>query len=164
MSGRTGPPASDTADAAADTTYLPQLNARQLDFMNWRPFSSCTLVFLPLGILQPNIRQLEPNIPRLSNHNYRSQQPDRRILPRLNPDVFNPTDLDVEDWMAASAAMGMKEICLTAHHEGGFALWPSFTNYRQRLAGGPAKVTCCGTLLTLQQVGHSHLLLSQCTK
>ena len=26
--------------------------------------------------------------------------------------------------------MGMKEICLTAHHEGGFALWPSkFTNY-----------------------------------
>ena len=32
--------------------------------------------------------------------------------------------------MAASAAMGMKEICLTAHHEGGFALWPSkFTNY-----------------------------------
>ena len=26
--------------------------------------------------------------------------------------------------------MGMKEICLTAHHEGGFALWPSkFTEY-----------------------------------
>lgn len=31
--------------------------------------------------------------------------------------------------MAASAAMGMKEICLTAHHEGGFALWPS--NYTE---------------------------------
>ena len=38
--------------------------------------------------------------------------------PCLNPDVFNPTDLDAEDWMAASAAMGTKEICLTAHHEG----------------------------------------------
>lgn len=52
------------------------------------------------------------------------------FYPCLNPNVFNPTDLDAEDWMEASAAMGMKEICLTAHHEGGFALWPSnFSNY-----------------------------------
>lgn len=50
--------------------------------------------------------------------------------PCLNPDVWNPTDLDPDDWMAASSAMGMREICLTAHHEGGFALWPSkYTNY-----------------------------------
>ena len=50
--------------------------------------------------------------------------------PCLNPDVWNPTDLDADDWMAASTAMGMKEICLTAHHEGGFALWPTkFSNY-----------------------------------
>lgn len=49
--------------------------------------------------------------------------------PCLNPNVFNPTDLDAENWMAASAALGMREIILTAHHEGGFALWPSkFTN------------------------------------
>ena len=69
--------------------------------------------------------------------------------PCLKPDVFNPTDLNAEDWMAASAAMGMREIIITAHHEvlkccsrscleiasncshrapvaqGGFALWPS---------------------------------------
>ena len=32
--------------------------------------------------------------------------------------------------MEHSVAMGMREICLTAHHEGGFALWPSnFTDY-----------------------------------
>jgi len=50
--------------------------------------------------------------------------------PCLNPNVFNPTDLDAENWMAASASLGMKEIILTAHHEGGFALWPSkFTPY-----------------------------------
>jgi alpha-L-fucosidase len=50
--------------------------------------------------------------------------------PCLNPDVFAPTDLNADDWMEASAALGMKEICLTAKHEGGFALWPSnFTNY-----------------------------------
>ena len=40
---------------------------------------------------------------------------------------FNPTDLNVDDWMASSKALGTQEICLTAHHEGGFALWP--TNY-----------------------------------
>jgi hypothetical protein len=45
--------------------------------------------------------------------------------PCLNPNVFNPTDLDAENWMEASALMGMKEIIITAHHEGGFALWPS---------------------------------------
>jgi hypothetical protein len=48
----------------------------------------------------------------------------------LNPNVFNPTDLDAENWMEASAALGMREIIITAHHEGGFALWPSkFTPY-----------------------------------
>ena len=32
--------------------------------------------------------------------------------------------------MAASASLGMREIIITAHHEGGFALWPSkFTPY-----------------------------------
>jgi alpha-L-fucosidase len=50
--------------------------------------------------------------------------------PCLNPNVFNPTDLNAEDWMQASASMGMREIIITAHHEGGFALWPSnFTDY-----------------------------------
>lgn len=50
--------------------------------------------------------------------------------PCLNPNVFQPTDLDADDWMQASSAMGMKEICITAKHEGGFALWPSnYTPY-----------------------------------
>jgi len=50
--------------------------------------------------------------------------------PCLKPDVFNPTDLNAENWMEASAALGMREIIITAHHEGGFALWPSkFTPY-----------------------------------
>lgn len=38
--------------------------------------------------------------------------------PCLKPDVFNPTDLNADDWMAASASMGMREIIITAHHEG----------------------------------------------
>lgn len=52
------------------------------------------------------------------------------FYPCLRPDVFAPSALDTDDWMRQSVAMGMKEICLTAHHEGGFALWPSkHTNY-----------------------------------
>ena len=39
--------------------------------------------------------------------------------PCLKPDVFNPTDLNADDWMAASASLGMKEIIITADHEGG---------------------------------------------
>lgn len=38
--------------------------------------------------------------------------------PCLHPDIFQPTDLNVENWMQAAAAMNTKEICLTAHHEG----------------------------------------------
>ena len=45
--------------------------------------------------------------------------------PCLHPDVFAPTDLDTEDWMAHAASLGTTEVCLTAAHEGGFALWPS---------------------------------------
>eukprot|EP01046_Picozoa_sp_COSAG06_P072730 COSAG06_NODE_21413_length_757_cov_14.294833_2_plen_73_part_01 len=35
-----------------------------------------------------------------------------RTQPCLKPDVFNPTDLNAEDWMEASAAMGMREIII----------------------------------------------------
>jgi len=37
--------------------------------------------------------------------------------------------------MENAAALGTSEICLTAHHEGGFALWPTnFSNYSVKLA------------------------------
>jgi alpha-L-fucosidase len=49
------------------------------------------------------------------------------FYPCLDPVIFNPTDFSAEDWMAHAVALGTDEICLTAHHEGGFALWP--TNY-----------------------------------
>ena len=46
------------------------------------------------------------------------------------PRLFNPTALDPEQWVLAAKALGVQEICLTAQHEGGFALWPSnWTNY-----------------------------------
>lgn len=50
--------------------------------------------------------------------------------PGLPASLFNPAELDTDEWAATAIALGAKEMCITAHHEGGFALWPSnFTNY-----------------------------------
>jgi alpha-L-fucosidase len=116
--------------AARAAVALP--NARQLDFMELE-----TIQFMHFGI--PTFWNPPEEYLYLPNPTYHdcsttsidhSNQTSGGYYPCLNPDVFNPTDLDAEDWMRHSAAMGMKEICLTAHHEGGFALWPSnFTDY-----------------------------------
>jgi alpha-L-fucosidase len=47
------------------------------------------------------------------------------------PSLFNPGDtLNTTQWAETAVKMGAKEICLTAHHTGGFALFPSnWTNY-----------------------------------
>jgi len=50
--------------------------------------------------------------------------------PCLPPKLFNPNNLNTDQWIQTAVNMGAKEACLTAHHEGGFCLWPSkFTNY-----------------------------------
>ncbi len=57
------------------------------------------------------------------------------FYPCLDPIIFNPTDFDADDWMYHATAIGTREIILTAHHEGGFALWPSnYTNYSVALS------------------------------
>ena len=43
---------------------------------------------------------------------------------------FNPSNLSTDQWVETAVAFGAKEICLTAHHEGGFCLWDTkFSNY-----------------------------------
>ncbi|MDN5213690.1 alpha-L-fucosidase [Fulvivirgaceae bacterium BMA12] len=46
---------------------------------------------------------------------------------QFHPSMFNPTDLDAEQWVVTAKAMGAKYVCLTVRHEGGFCLWPSKT-------------------------------------
>lgn len=41
--------------------------------------------------------------------------------------VFNPEELDAEQWMRAAKAIGAQHIVLTAKHHNGFCLWPTET-------------------------------------
>jgi alpha-L-fucosidase len=66
----------------------------------------------------------------MSNAQFCTAESCGSYAPCLSPKLFGPSDLDAEQWVLAAKSLGVQEICLTAQHEGGFALWPSnFTNY-----------------------------------
>jgi len=44
-----------------------------------------------------------------------------------SPTLFDPPDLDTDQWARVAAEIGMGELILTAKHHDGFCLWPSGT-------------------------------------
>jgi alpha-L-fucosidase len=42
-----------------------------------------------------------------------------------SPSLFDPTELDTDQWAEVAAEAGMKELILTTKHHDGFVLWPS---------------------------------------
>ncbi|GMW03122.1 MAG: hypothetical protein AMXMBFR84_42580 [Candidatus Hydrogenedentota bacterium] len=52
--------------------------------------------------------------------------------------LFNPSELDADQWMKAAVAMGAKHIVLTAKHHNGYCLWPTKTT-EYSVKGSPWK-------------------------
>lgn len=55
-------------------------------------------------------------------------QGNNRINPVEDYNIFNPTQLDTDQWIQAAKAAGAKFAVLTATHETGFGLWQSGVN------------------------------------
>lgn len=60
------------------------------------------------------------------NEQYNQQE--NRITPVLDYQVFNPDQLDTDQWIRAAKSMGAKFALLTVTHETGFALYQSDVN------------------------------------
>jgi alpha-L-fucosidase len=48
--------------------------------------------------------------------------------PRTSPEIFNPKNLDTDQWARAALSAGMAYGCLTTKHHDGFCLWPTATS------------------------------------
>jgi alpha-L-fucosidase len=47
---------------------------------------------------------------------------------KASPMIFNPANLDTDQWADAARSANMGYACLTTKHHDGFCLWPTATN------------------------------------
>mmetsp|Transcript_126896 Transcript_126896/g.353350 ORF Transcript_126896/g.353350 Transcript_126896/m.353350 type:complete len:477 (+) Transcript_126896:52-1482(+) len=108
-----------TASAAVAAATPPVPTQAQLDLMD-------------VGLAQFMHFSVEPFKSPHIEHNCVSKS-----QPCLPASIFNPSNLSTEQWVETAVSFGAKEICLTAHHEGGFALWPTQHNLGYSVAASP---------------------------
>jgi alpha-L-fucosidase len=99
---------------------VPLPNARQLDFMDLEltqffHFSIPTFWDPPIDFLYSN----NPTYHNCQTTTIDHSNQTGSYYPCLDPVLFNPTNFSADDWMEHAAALGTREIILTAHHEGG---------------------------------------------
>ena len=88
-------------------------------------FSADKILANPLSVLQQQFLDLRFgmfihfNIPTFGQADW----PD----PNLSPRVFNPTNLNCNQWADAAVSAGMTYGCLTTKHHSGFCIWPTKT-------------------------------------
>ena len=63
--------------------------------------------------------------------------------PADSPAVFNPTNLDTDQWAEAAKSAGMTWGCLTTKHHDGFCLWPTSTKVAS-IKNTPCRVDIVG--------------------
>ena len=117
----------------------PTMNLKNLSLLLF----SCSWTFLsmaqnsPLIVPKPNASQLAWQEAELvavfhydlhvfDNKKYNQQQ--NRITPIADINIFNPKQLDTDQWVKAAKDAGIKIAILTATHETGFALYQSDVN------------------------------------
>lgn len=112
--------------AAILLALLVVLVASQQDDVNSAPLPSGNqLRAMDVGLAMFIHYSVDPWSTPHTEHNCVGHSPD--CIPASK---FDPTDLSTDQWVEAAVAMGASEICLTAHHEGGFCLWDTkYTNY-----------------------------------
>ncbi len=122
------------AVAVSTSAAVPLPNQRQLDFMElgriqFFHYSIATHWDPPTAFLYTANPTYHNCITSAMDHGNQTGP----FYPCLDPLIFAPTNFSADDWMQHAAALGSREICLTAHHEGGFAIWPSnYTTYSVR--------------------------------